>query len=310
MTRQWGVALAVAASVVSAGDDPRADGASGARDAARLTVRALFDAGSRAIEAAAYAEAEIDLRDALALAEGRLGANDLDTARVLNQLGMLSKYTAHFDEGHADYLRALAIAQAAGDDPLLVADLYHNLGGIEHAREAFAAGEPAARRAVEIRARILGPDHPMVAADRSALAALLDGQGKYEEAEALYEAAIGVLERMPGPPPIELAVSLNNLAAIHQARGRFARAEPLYRRALALKEEQLGPDHPDIAMTLNNVAVLYRKEGRLAEAAELYARALDIFTRALGPDHPKVRTCRTNYARLLEETKPRTRRAS
>src|SRR6266568_639760 len=114
MTRRWGVVVAVAASVVLAGDGTTADGPGRAREAARLTVRALLDAGSRAIEAAAYAEAEIDLRDALALAEDELGPNDLDTARTLNELGMLAKYTARFEEGRADYVRALAIAEAPG----------------------------------------------------------------------------------------------------------------------------------------------------------------------------------------------------
>ena len=90
-----------------------------------------------------------------------------------------------------------------------------------------------------------------MAADQAALAVLLDGQGKYEEAKALYRTAIAVFEARSGPPPIELAVSLDNLAAIYQARGRLDRAEPLYRRALALKEQQHASGHPDLAMTLN-----------------------------------------------------------
>jgi tetratricopeptide (TPR) repeat protein len=298
------------ASGVCAGGGRASDGRAEALEAARRTVRALVDAGRADIEAAAYTEAENDLRRALALAEDRLGPSDLDTARALNQLGMLAKYTARFDEGRADYARALAIAEEGEGpgDPLLVADLYHNLGGLEHARQDFGAGEPFARRAVEIRARILGADHPDVAADRAALAALLDGQGKDAEAEALYLAAIRVLERTPGPPRVELAVSLNNLAAIHQRHGRLDRAEGLYRRALALKERQLAPDHPDIATTLNNLAVLSKAQGRPAEAALLYARALDAFTRVLGPDHPKTRTCRVNYARLLDDMKHHNKR--
>lgn len=298
MTGRWRFVLAASAAVISG--DPAGNGQGRAEEAARSKVRALVEAGRRGIEDAAYAAAEGTLRDALALAESRLGERDPDTARVLNQLGMLAKYTARFEEGRAAYRRALAIAEAAGGDPLLSADLYHNLGGLEHARGDFTAGEPFARRAVEIRARALGPDHPDVAADRAALAALLDGQGRNEEAEALYVAAIGVFERMRGPPPLELAVSLNNLAAIRATQGRLQDAEPLYRRALELKEARLGPDHPDVATTLNNLAVLYRKDGRPAEAAPLYARTLAIFTRALGPDHPKTRTCRANYARLLE----------
>jgi len=68
-----------------------------------------------------------------------------------------------------------------GPEASVLASLYHNLGGLEHARGAFATGEPLARRAVAIRTRTLGPEHPDVAADMAALAALLDGQGKYDE---------------------------------------------------------------------------------------------------------------------------------
>jgi len=274
------------------------------RARARLQVRALREAGHRKTEAADYAEAEVDLRRALALSESALGPHDLETARTLNDLGMFAKYTARFDEGAADYARALTIAAGPAGDVLLVADLYHNLGGLEHARGRFAAGEPLARHGLAIRVRELGPEHPDVAADRAALAALLDGQGRLEEAETLYQDAIRVLERVRGPPPIELAVSLNNLAAIRTAQGRLAEAEALYRRALALKETRLGPDHPDVATTLNNLALLCKKDRRLPEAAALYARALDIFTRALGPDHPKTRTCRVNNARLLAAMEP------
>src|SRR5437899_2606067 len=80
-----------------------------------------------------------------------------------------------------------------------VATLYHNLGGLEHARGHFAGGEPWARQSVAIREQALGPDHPEVAADVAALAALLDGQGKWDEAEALYRRALAIFERVHGP---------------------------------------------------------------------------------------------------------------
>src|SRR5215510_3335319 len=128
------------------------DGGGQVREAARDDVRSLVAAGQHDLEAANYAAAEASLRRALSLAESRLDTDDLQTAWALNALGMLAKYTARFDEGHDNYLRALAIAVRSGaGDPLLVADLYHNLGGLEHAREAFAAGEPFARRGLEIR---------------------------------------------------------------------------------------------------------------------------------------------------------------
>ena len=66
--------------------------------------------------------------------------------------------------------------------------IYHNLGGLEHSAGNWARGEPFARMSVRIRKRALGSRHPIVAHDMTALAALLDRQKKYDEAERLYKA--------------------------------------------------------------------------------------------------------------------------
>src|SRR5262245_38864489 len=106
------------------------------------------------------------------------------------------------------YRRALAITERAlGPDHPDVAPVRHNLGGLAHARGAYARGEPWARRAVVIRTRALGDDHPDVAADLVALAALLDGQGRYTEAEALYRRALTVFERTFGLSHYEVAIT-------------------------------------------------------------------------------------------------------
>ncbi len=61
------------------------------------------------------------------------------------------------------------------------ASIYHNLGGLAHARGRYSEGESLARQAVEIRLRALGPDHVDVAADVAALAAIPDGQRKVDD---------------------------------------------------------------------------------------------------------------------------------
>ena len=115
--------------------------------------------------------------------------------------------------------RALSPSRTTSGSKRTAATLFHNLGGLEHARGRFAAGEPHARRSVEIRARLRGADHPDTAADVSALAALLDGQGRYDDAEQLYLRALSVFERAYGPEHYELAVNLNNLAALSTLPG-------------------------------------------------------------------------------------------
>ena len=132
-----------------------------------------------------------------------------------------------FAEGEGAYRRALAILQKTygPDDPRL-ADIYHNLGGLAHARGRYEEGEPLARRGLEMRERALGPDDRDVAADVAALAAILDGEAKRDEAERLYLRALDVFEREAGPDSYDVAVNLNNLGALYQAEGKAGEARP------------------------------------------------------------------------------------
>ena len=128
---------------------------------------------------------------------------------------------------------------------------------------------------------------------------MLDGQGKFVEAERLYHRALVTLRRHHGPGHPEVAVVLNNLAAIHQARDDTLAAERLYRRALAIKERALGREHPDVALTLHNLGVLRGARGDAQGAAALSRRALAIATATLGEAHPLVAACRDHLGGLL-----------
>src|SRR5262249_59730025 len=106
--------------------------------------------------------------------------------------------------------RAVAVLEnRLGKSSPQATSLYHNLGGLEHAQGRFAEGEPFARKSVELRRLVHGDNHPDVAADVAALAALFDGQGKYDEAEMLYDHALSVFERFYGPEHFEIAVTLH-----------------------------------------------------------------------------------------------------
>lgn len=270
-------------------------------DLDRLCVQSLATLGNMERILARYADAEQHLRQALELARSTLGEEDEDVVSALNSLGVLYKYTGRFDEAAALYSAAIAVVEAGRRDEATLATLCHNLGGLEHARGEYARAEPPARRAVELRERALGPDHPSVAADVAALAAIVDARGGHADAEAMYRRALAIFERVYGPEHYEIAVTLNNLAGIRDAAGRPEEAEALYRRALSIKEALLGADHPDVAMTLNNLALLLASIGRGADAALLYARALQTFAAHLDRSHPKVQGCLANYLALLRE---------
>ena len=106
-------------------------------------------------------------------------ASHAAAAARLNRLGLRCKAEARYDEGRAHYERALALLTGRpAPDIDAIATLYHNLGGIEHARGDYATAEGFARRGVALREGIEDADPGDLAADRSALAAILDGQGR------------------------------------------------------------------------------------------------------------------------------------
>jgi tetratricopeptide (TPR) repeat protein len=147
-------------------------------------ISSLLSSADACRARALYPQAESLYQQALALATSTFGPDHPEVAPILNSLAVLHKYTGDFVEAERLYRRALAITeQALGPDHPQTATIYHNLGGLEHARGCYAQGEPFARQAVEIRRKALGPDHADVAADLAALAAILDGLGKYQESE-------------------------------------------------------------------------------------------------------------------------------
>lgn len=73
------------------------------------------------------------------------------------------------------------------------------------------------RRAVRIRQRALGSQHPELAADLAALAAILDGQRRYLQAERVYRRALRIFRKTYGPSYREIALHLGNLAVNREA---------------------------------------------------------------------------------------------
>jgi len=222
-----------------------------------------------------------------------------------NDLGMVYKDAGRFNQAETCYRKALRHSQRCLKGlsrDFFRADLFHNLGGLEHSRRRFRSGERFARESLRLRRLVAGPRSLPVASDMAALAALLDGQGKFAEAEKLYRQALRVYRREYGANHPEIAVVLNNLAAVYQATGRPRRALAGYTTALRMKRRKLGRTHPDVGATLNNLGMLHKSRGDERAATRCFEEALRILQQSLGASHPNTRIVRTNYQRLRKES--------
>ena len=156
---------------------------------------------------------------------------------------------------------ALVAAEAAerfGVGLVAAATILHDVAAYHHARAAWSEAEPLLRRALAIRERTLGPEHPDFATALNHLGLLYQVTGRYAEAEPLHKRAIAIRERALGPEHPDLAISLDILGRLYQdtgrlrrgraappARARHPRADPRPRASqLRLLAPQPGPALP------------------------------------------------------------------
>jgi tetratricopeptide (TPR) repeat protein len=126
-------------------------------------------------------------------------------------------------------------------------------------------------------------------------------QGRYGDAEKMFQRALQGKEKALGPDHTSTLDTVNNLGLLYSDQGKLAEAEHMYRRALQGKEKALGVEHPLTLQTLNNLGLLYADQGKLDEAEQIYLRTLRGYEKALGPEHPSTLQTLNNLGLLYTD---------
>lgn len=122
----------------------------------------------------------------------------------------------------------------------------------------------------------------------NALAIVLNRQGLYGPAEAMFKDAIAMLRGLDNTDDRELGLALHNLANLQRGQGELEIAEANMREALETERRVFGEDHSYFTVSLNHLAGILTDMERYEEAEPLHQRALAVQESTLGPDHPKV----------------------
>jgi len=161
------------------------------------------------------------------------------------RLGTQAAMVAAYQKALAQYEKA-AVKEDLSYELNQLASFFKTVG-------YYQAAEPLFRRALAIREKVLGAQHP-TAESLNNLAGLLRNKGDDDSAEPLYRRALAIREKVLGAEHPDTANSLNNLALLLHKKGDYDSAEPLYRRALAIAERVLGHEHPNTVIFRNNLA--------------------------------------------------------
>jgi tetratricopeptide (TPR) repeat protein len=176
--------------------------------------------------------------------------------------------------------------------------LFTSLGRFYEGQGLYSLAEPWLNLCVSIMQKLLGAEHPFVAASLDNLAGLYCSQGQYEQAEPLYIQSLKMRQELLGAEHPDVAASLNNLAGLYCSQGQYEEAEPLCIQSLGMMQKLLGAEHLSVATSLNNLALLYRSKGRYEEAEPLYIQSLEMMQKLLGAEHLSVATSLNNLALL------------
>jgi tetratricopeptide (TPR) repeat protein len=241
-----------------------------------LELQAEYDAAVPHLRAAFFEAASVGM-DRVALEAA---------ARLVLTVGFR---LARHDEGIEWAAHARVYVARLGDTARLSsASLFNNEAALRRARGEHDEAIRLHEQALELRERILGPEHPDVATSLSNLGLVVSDTGDFAKARDLHQRALAIRERALGPDHPNVASSLDNVGGMARALGEYETARALHERSLGIWERSVGPEHPGVALSLNSLAVVYRRLGDDAAATKAAERSLAIREAQLGPDHPDV----------------------
>jgi eukaryotic-like serine/threonine-protein kinase len=163
----------------------------------------------------------------------------------------------------------------------VMADVYFKLG-------LYSRAEPLLSAAIDLRRRVLGPEHPDTLRSKEEKGLLLHQQGRYADADKLDREVLEAARRVFGADDREtLRVQANLFWTVH-SEGRFAESEKLARETLDAQRRVLGELDPDTLSSMRRLAALLSFMDRLPEAELLARQIIDLRTRVSGPEDPET----------------------
>jgi Tfp pilus assembly protein PilF len=194
-----------------------------------------------------------------------------------------------------------AISHVTGDeeDVLNQAKIAFSTGWYLCLRGEYKTAEKVVRMSVNVREKVLGPEHHATLASINNLGWVLCSQGKYEEAEAMHRRALEGSEKVLGPENPATLASVDNLGRVLSRQGKYGEAEAMHQQALNTREKVLGPEHPDTLASVDNLGTVLWRQGKDEEAEAMHRRALKAREKVLGTEHPNTLISVDNLGRVL-----------
>lgn len=125
-----------------------------------------------------------------------------------------------------------------------VSVLLNNMAGVYQEQGDYEKALEYYDKALDVRERTLGNDHPYTATTYNNMAGVYKEQGDYEKALEYYEKDLEISERTLGNDHPSTATTYNNMAGVYKAQGDYKKALEYLEKALTVFMAKLGVNHP------------------------------------------------------------------
>ena len=174
------------------------------------------------------------------------------------------------------------------DQPEVAAELQNTIAEVYRQLREFDKADATFLQALSARRRVLGPEHPAVAASLDGLARLYEARKVGWPAERLHREALLIRRKTLGNEHPDTIASLAGVARACYLEDKIKECERVHREVLALQRKVLGESHPDVATTIDDLAFAFVNQGQIAEAERLEREALARRRKLFTNDHPDL----------------------
>lgn len=206
-------------------------------------------------------------------------------AMALNNRGLLLSDDGQFGAAEASLSESLKLYQATfGENHLSTGKAWFAL-----AQNSFNAGKlPVAEqqitRALAVERNVLDADNPIIADTLSMQGQILQGLGRFNDAELSLHEAVAIYRKAFKGPHYLIGIAEVYLGLIESQRGDVKAALATLDDAKRNYDASYGKLHPNHGDLLVNRATVLARAGRMAEARSDCAAGIDILRKTLGPD--------------------------
>jgi tetratricopeptide (TPR) repeat protein len=114
-------------------------------------------------------------------------------------------------------------------------------------------------------------------------------EGRYAQAEALFNQTLGIERRVLGPEHPYTLDTVNSLVVDYQKQGKYALAETYAAQVLATRRRVFGPEQPNTILSESDLALADLSQGKFVQSEPLARESVELCQKTQPDDWQRFR---------------------